>query len=94
MAGRYFFTHIYNMHLMNRSSISFSLSTNLNLDSSELSSASFMASSDFVADGAHDVWGNGDAARDHRQNDHGRRQSLVLPLCYSMNIPRASKLVR
>ena len=27
MAGRYFLTHIYNMHLMNRSSISFSLRT-------------------------------------------------------------------
>jgi hypothetical protein len=46
-----------------------------------------MTLSDFIADGAHDVRGNGNAARDHSQNDHRRRQRLVLPLCYPMDIP-------
>jgi hypothetical protein len=52
-----------------------------------------MTLSDFIADGAHDVRGNGNAARDHSQNDHRRRQRLVLPLCYPMDIPGEKKFV-
>lgn len=62
--------------------------------SEPLSSASYMTSSVFVTDGAHDVRGNGDAARDHCQNDHRCRQYLVLTLRYSMNIPAAKLSVR
>jgi len=54
----------------------------------------YMTFSDFVTDGAHDVWGNGDAARDHCQNDHRCRQCLALALRYSMNIPAEKSSVR